>query len=56
MDLLTVAEAAEALRVSPSMVRKLCKQDLPFVSIGTRKLVRRSDLEVWIAEHVQKTA
>ena len=56
MDLLTISETAEALRVSPSMIRKLCKQDLRFLAVGTRKLILRSDLENWISEHVQQSA
>lgn len=55
MDLLTVSEAAEALRCSPSMVRKQMKQGgLAYVAIGTRKVIRREDLEGWIRDHLQK--
>lgn len=53
MELLTISEAAEALRCSPSMIRKLCKQDLPSVAIGTRRVIRESDLYLWVEQHVQ---
>jgi excisionase family DNA binding protein len=54
VELLTISEAAEALRCSPSMVRKLCKMGgLPFVSVGSRRVIRESDLHHWVEQHVQ---
>ena len=47
----SVAECAEALRVSSRNVYTLAKDfGLPTIKIGGRRLIRRADLEVWIAE------
>jgi excisionase family DNA binding protein len=53
--LLTIREVSQHLRISESMTRKLMRTaGLPFLSLGRRKLVRITDLEQWITEHVQK--
>ena len=47
---LSVAEAADALRVSSRQVYTLAaRYGLPTVKIGGRRLVRRADLETWLA-------
>jgi len=47
---LTVAETADALRVSPRSIYTLAeRQGLPTIRLGGRRLVRRADLEAWIA-------
>jgi excisionase family DNA binding protein len=54
MTALTIAETAEELRVSPSMVRKLIAVDgLPHVRLGSRVIVPREDLEAWLAKRVR---
>ncbi|HUX02554.1 MAG: helix-turn-helix domain-containing protein [Phycisphaerae bacterium] len=46
----SVAEAADQIRVSPRQVYTLARDaGLPTVKIGGRRLVRRADLERWIA-------
>lgn len=46
---LTVAEAADALRVSPRQVYNLAhKAGLPTLKLGGRRLVRVADLTAWI--------
>ena len=48
-DLLTVAEVANATRVHPSYIYSLiAKKQLPAVQLGRRKLVLRSDLDVFV--------
>ena len=48
---LTVAEAAEQLRISPRGLYTLAeRQGLPTIRLGGRRLIRRADLERWIAE------
>lgn len=55
MDALTIAETAEELRCSESLVRKILKtKGLPYLALGKRKLIKRSDLEVWIEAHMEK--
>ena len=50
MNALTIAETAEELRVSPSMVRKLIAVDgLPHIRLGSRVIVPREQLERWMA-------
>lgn len=45
-ELLTTGEAAKVLGTSRQHVVDLCKRgDLPFVTVGTHRRVRRSDLE-----------
>lgn len=49
-DLLTVAEASERLRVSPSMIRKMARQNaLTFVRIGRAVRVRAADVDRIVA-------
>jgi excisionase family DNA binding protein len=51
---LSLDEVAQELGVSYSMVRKLiATEGLPYVPLGTRKIVRREDLESWIAARVK---
>ena len=46
----SVAECADAIRVSPRQVYTLAKDyGLPTILLGGRRLVRRADLERWIA-------
>ncbi len=48
-DLMTVSEAAEALRVSASVVEELIKnREITYVAIGETKLVRKSDLTNYV--------
>jgi len=48
---LSVAEAAEQLRISPRGLYTLAeRQGLPTIRLGGRRLIRRADLERWIAE------
>jgi excisionase family DNA binding protein len=48
---LTVAECADALRVSSRQVYTLAARfGLPTVKIGGRRLIRRADLERWVAD------
>jgi excisionase family DNA binding protein len=54
MDALTPKEVAKELKISESMVYKLLKTaGLPYVALGTRKIIRRPDLEKWIEDQVQ---
>jgi len=47
---LTVAETADALRVSPRQIYNLARDaGLPTIRLGGRRLIRRADLEAWIA-------
>ena len=55
MELLTVAETAELLRVSPSMVRKILKTSgLGHLRIGTRVVIPQKSLEEFIELHTVK--
>jgi excisionase family DNA binding protein len=48
---LTVAEAAEYLRATPKRIYDLTGQRrLPFVKDGTRTLLRRADLDAYLAD------
>lgn len=48
---LTVAEAAEYLRCTPKRIYDLTGQRrLPFVKDGTRTLLRRADLDAYLAD------
>lgn len=48
-ELLTTVETAKALRVSRSTVYKLIERgELKSVHLGSRRLIRRSDLENFI--------
>ena len=47
---LSVAEAAEALRVSSRQIYNLARDaGLPTIRLLGRRLIRRADLEAWIA-------
>jgi excisionase family DNA binding protein len=49
-ELLTTVETAQALRISRSTVYKLIERgELKSVHLGSRRLIRRSDLESFIA-------
>lgn len=49
-DLLTIDEAATYLRVTSDRVRTLrTSHDLPATRIGDRAVVRRSDLDIYVA-------
>lgn len=58
---LTTDEAAQLVHVDPETIRRWCRRGLPFqqrAKLGTRagpwqgiKLIRRSDLLVWVQEH-----
>lgn len=49
MELLTLQEATETLRLGETMIYKIIgKGDLPVVRIGRRVLIRRQDLEAFI--------
>ena len=48
-ELMTIGQAAEALKVSPMTVRRLISDgSLPVVSIRTRRLIRTDDMETLI--------
>jgi len=48
---LTVPEAAEAIRVSPRQIYNLARDaGLPTIRLGGRRLIRRADLERWVAD------
>jgi len=54
--LLTVAETAEELRVARSTVYKFISSgELKSIHIGSRRLIRRSDLESFIANCEEST-
>ena len=49
-ELLTIAEASAALRLQPSTVRSwILKRQIPFVKLGSRVFIRRSDCDALIA-------
>jgi len=53
MEALTLKEVAQELKVSYSMVKRLVlTEGLPYIPLGTRKIVRREDLEEWIQSRV----
>ena len=50
IELLTVSEASEVLRLKPSTVRSwVLKRRVPFVKLGSRVFLRREDLSAVIA-------
>jgi excisionase family DNA binding protein len=52
-ELLTLPEAAERLRLKPSTLRAwTLKRRLPFVRLGSRVFIRRSDIVALIARSV----
>ena len=52
VQLLTIPEAAEALRVSQSQLFKMMKQgDLTAVKFGRRTLIERDEIQRVIAAH-----
>lgn len=52
-DLLTVPEASERLRVSPSMIRKMARTNaLTYVRIGRAVRVRAADVDRIVAGDV----
>jgi excisionase family DNA binding protein len=52
-ELLTVAESAAMLRLKPSTVRAwILAKRIPYVKLGGRVFLRRSDCEVLIAASV----
>jgi len=54
--LLTVAETAKELRVARSTVYRLISGgELKSIHIGSRRLIRRSDLESFIADCEEST-
>ena len=54
--LLNAEQAASYLNISESFIRKaVAGRRIPFVSIGTRKLFRRSDLDEWVGARVVRT-
>jgi excisionase family DNA binding protein len=56
-SLLTVAEVAEALRVSYRSVGRLFDRgELAFVQVGGRRLVEDSELAAYVARHRQRRA
>jgi len=56
MQLLTVKESAELLRISPSTLRQwIFKHKITFVRVGRRVLFRRADLEKLVEDGVQTT-
>jgi excisionase family DNA binding protein len=47
---LSVAEAADAIRVSPRQIYNLAREaGLPTIRLGGRRLIRRADLETWLS-------
>jgi excisionase family DNA binding protein len=53
LDLLTVPESAALLRLKISTIRSWrLKRRIPFVKIGGKVLVRRSDIEEFVAKNV----
>ena len=56
MELLTVKESADLLRISPYTLRQwIFKHKITFVRVGRRVLFRRTDLEKLIEDGVQPT-
>ncbi|MFX0201888.1 MAG: helix-turn-helix domain-containing protein [Candidatus Hodarchaeota archaeon] len=56
MELLTVKESADLLRISPHTLRQwIFKHKITFVRVGRRVLFRRSDLEKLVEGGVQPT-
>jgi excisionase family DNA binding protein len=54
--LLTVAEAAAFLRLQPSTIRSwILKHRIPYVKLGSRVFLRRSDCEALIAASIVPT-
>jgi excisionase family DNA binding protein len=51
--LLTVIEAADTLRLKPSTIRAwILRKRIPYVKLGSRVFLRRSDCEALIAASV----
>lgn len=51
-ELLTVKEAAEAVRLKPSTIYTYAEKGiLPFSKLGSRLLFQKSKLEEWIQEN-----
>ena len=53
-ELLTPAEAATVARVHVQTVRDWLRGGLPFVMAGSRKRIRRGDLDTWTQRHKSK--
>ena len=52
-ELLTIAEAGAVLRLQPSTVRSwILKRRIPYVKLGGRVFLRRSDCEALIAASI----
>ena len=57
MNLLTILEAAKELRVSKTFLLRLIHNgSLKHVKLGRRILIRRNDLETFVASNVQSAA
>ncbi|MCG8406562.1 MAG: helix-turn-helix domain-containing protein [Phycisphaerales bacterium] len=53
-EFMTLAEAAEMLRLSSNTVYKLCRSgELPSKQIGRQWRIRAADLEAWLAQSHQ---
>ncbi len=52
-DMLTVAEVARLLRISPNSVRRYL-HDAPWCTFGRRRLIRRQALEAWLANTYER--
>jgi len=51
LELLTVDEAADLLRVKPSTIRAwVLKREIPFLHVGRLVRIRRSDIEALIED------
>lgn len=49
IETLTIADAAQELKVSESMIRKMIKtQGLPHIKFGNRVIIERADLRLWV--------
>ena len=55
-ELLTLPEAAERLRLKPSTLRAwILKRRIPYVKLGSRVFIRRSDIEALITRSIVPT-
>jgi len=54
--LMTKVEAADHLRVSPSLVNQLIsRRELPVVRVGRTVRLRRVDVEVYAQQHIERS-
>ncbi len=55
-EVLTVGEVARYLRVHPMTVQRWCRTgELPAAKIGRAYRIKKDDLDLWWAEHTQRS-